>query len=235
MNFKEGTDISIPFRTSEDATSAWYVGPISIKPVRADGFVGSVAEGGSMNFKNVTLNPHGNGTHTECVGHIAPECFSVNQHLKQWMFDAELISITPEKQGDDLVITKKQIEAALFGKSCEALVLRTLPNASDKLHKNYSDSNPAYLAKDAASWMAEQKINHLLLDLPSVDREVDGCELAAHKAFWMYPENPRMDATITELIFVPNDLEDGSYFLNLQVAPIENDASPSRPVLYKND
>ena len=174
-------------------------------------------------------------THTECVGHIAPECFSINQHLKQWMFDAELVSITPEKQGDDLVITKNQIVEALSGAQCEALVLRSLPNQVDKLHKNYSNSNPAYLEEDAAAWMAEQNIKHLLLDLPSVDREVDGGALVAHKAFWTYPENPRMDATITELIFVPDDVVDGSYLLNLQVAPIENDASPSRPVLYKKD
>ena len=235
MNFKEGIDISIPFRATDDATSAWYVGPISIEPVRGEGFVGSVAEGGSVNFRNVTLNPHGNGTHTECVGHIAPECFSINQYLKQWMFDAELISIEPEKQGEDLVITKNQIESTLAGKNCEALIIRTMPNDAKKLHKNYSNSNPAYLAEDAAIWIAEQNIKHLLLDLPSVDREIDDGALAAHKAFWNYPENPRMDATITELIFVPKEVVDGSYLLNLQVAPIENDASPSRPVLYKKD
>jgi hypothetical protein len=83
--------------------------------------------------------------------------------------------------------------------------------------------------------MANNGIDHLLLDLPSVDREVDGGALAAHRAFWNYPENPRMKATITELIYVPSKVQDGQYFLNLQVAPIENDASPSRPVLYRKD
>ena len=43
----------------------------------------------------------------------------------------------------------------------------------------------------------------------------------------------RKQATITEFIFVDNSIKDGLYILNLQVAPIENDASPSRPVLYK--
>ncbi len=235
MDFKNGIDISIPYRTTSDATSAWYVDPIKIEPVRGDGFVGSVEEGGSVNFRDITLNPHGNGTHTECVGHIAPECFSVNQHLKQWMFQAELISITPEKREGDLVITKLQIISALKGKNCEAIVLRTLPNQPLKLHLNYSNTNPAYLDVEAAQWISDQGIEHLLLDLPSVDREVDGGALAAHKAFWNYPENPRMSATITELIFVPTEVEDGSYLLNLQVAPIENDASPSRPVLFKLD
>lgn len=235
MDWKKGIDISIPFRTDSSATSAWYVGPIKIEPVRADGWIGSVKEGGSVNFRDVTLNPHGNGTHTECVGHISPECQSVNQQLTQWMFDAELVSITPEKQGEDLVITKDQITTALGEKRPEALVLRTLPNEDGKLHLNYSNTNPAYLEASAAEWMAKNGIDHLLLDLPSVDREVDGGALAAHRAFWSYPENTRLHATITELIFVPNHVKDGNYLLNLQVAPIENDASPSRPVLYSKD
>ncbi|MEZ4720690.1 MAG: cyclase family protein [Flavobacteriales bacterium] len=233
MNYKNGIDISIAYRTASDSTSAWYVGPIKIEPVRGDGFVGSVAEGGSVNFRDITLNPHGNGTHTECVGHIAPECFSVNQHMRHWMFDAVLISVQPELRNGDHVITLDQIKQALNGALPEALILRTLPNDQTKLHLNYSNTNPAYLEEAAARWMCDNGVDHLLLDLPSVDREVDGGALAAHRAFWNYPGNPRMHATITELIYVPSEVEDGEYLLNLQVAPIENDASPSRPVLFK--
>jgi hypothetical protein len=32
---------------------------------------------------------------------------------------------------------------------------------------------------------------------------------------------------------VPDDIVDGIYLLEIQMAPFENDASPSRPVLYK--
>jgi hypothetical protein len=28
-------------------------------------------------------------------------------------------------------------------------------------------------------------------------------------------------------------VDDGTYLLNLQIAPFENDASPSKPVIYK--
>jgi hypothetical protein len=42
-----------------------------------------------------------------------------------------------------------------------------------------------------------------------------------------------MEATITEFIYVPNTIEDGTYFLNLLIAPFENDATPSKPVLYE--
>jgi hypothetical protein len=41
----------------------------------------------------------------------------------------------------------------------------------------------------------------------------------------------RLEATITEMIYVPDNVADGSYLLNLQIA-FENDASPSKPVLY---
>jgi len=233
MKFENGIDISIPYRTENSATSAWYVGPVKIEPVRGDGFVGSVAEGGSVNFRDITFNPHGNGTHTECVGHIAPECFSINEHMKEWMFDALLITLNPENHGDDLVVTKEQVQHAIGEHRPRALVLRTLPNNKEKLHHNYSNTNPPYLEAGACALMRELGVDHLLLDLPSVDKEVDGGALAAHRAFWNYPGNPRMHATITEFIYVPDSVADGPYILNLQVAPFENDAAPSRPILFR--
>ena len=233
MDLKNGIDISIPYRTDQEATAAWYVAPMSADPVRMEGFVGSVAEGGSVNFRDLRLNPHGNGTHTECVGHIAPECFSVNQYLTQWFFDALLITVTPEARSEDRIITASQLKARIGVERPEALVIRTLPNDRAKLYRNYSNTNPPYLEAEGSQWLREIGVDHLLLDLPSVDREVDGGALAAHKAFWNYPTAPRMHATITELIFVPPSVEDGPYLLNLQVAPIENDASPSRPVLFR--
>jgi hypothetical protein len=47
------------------------------------------------------------------------------------------------------------------------------------------------------------------------------------------PNYPDLTRTITELIFVENAISDGEYVLDLHVAPIENDASPSRPILYQ--
>jgi len=34
------------------------------------------------------------------------------------------------------------------------------------------------------------------------------------------------------MVFVPNEVSDGNYVLNLQIASFENDASPSKPILY---
>ena len=38
---------------------------------------------------------------------------------------------------------------------------------------------------------------------------------------------------ITEFIYVPNAVKDGEYLLNLMIAPFDNDATPSKPILYE--
>jgi len=202
-------------------------------PVRAGDFVGSVKAGGVVNYYQVQLNPHGNGTHTECVGHLAPEHFSLQDSLRRFHFMARLYTVYPTQMPDgDRVITREQLEDCLPDFGVEALILRTMPNSEDKCRRHYSGTNPPYLSADATAWMAERGILHLLIDLPSVDREEDGGKLAAHKAFWQYPARPRMDATITELIFVNNMITDGLYLLNLQICSLSLDASPSKPVIY---
>lgn len=233
-------DISMPLSSNPDSASAWYVDPMKIEVVRAGRFIGSVEEGGSTNFRNIFFNPHGNGTHTECVGHIAREVYSLNQHLKQFFFHALLISVEPTRvtkdsslsKANDLLITKDQIISALNGRSTKALVIRTLPNKESKLHLNYSNTNPPYVEPEALSWIAAQEIDHLLIDLPSVDREEDDGKLLGHHAFWEYPHNTQFQRTITEFIYVPDNVQDGEYLLNLMISSFENDASPSKPVLY---
>ena len=76
-------------------------------------------------------------------------------------------------------------------------------------------------------------VQHLLIDLPSVDREEDGGELLSHHTFWQYPAATRENCTISELIFVDDKISDGLYLLNISIASFEIDVSPSKPVLYK--
>ncbi|MDQ3050802.1 MAG: cyclase family protein [Bacteroidota bacterium] len=225
-------DISIPLRAGTHNVNAWYSQPVRIEPVVMGDWIGDVNRGGSVNFRNVFLNPHGNGTHTECAGHISKENYTLNEYLKTFFFFAEVVTVQPEKIGDDSVITRKQLENKLMNSIADALVIRTLPNNTEKLTHHYSNTNPAYLQEEAAVWMVEKGIRHLLLDLPSVDREKDDGKLLAHHAFWKYPGITRLDCTITELIFVPDDVKDGMYLLNIQITSLENDASPSKPVLY---
>lgn len=226
-------DISIPLKAGEHNVNAWYVSPVKYTPVVGDGFIGDVNQGGSVNFRDVTFNPHGNGTHTECVGHISKEPYTINQCLKQFFFSAQLVTVNPIAENGDLLITKEQLENAVGENAPEAIVIRTMPNEIEKLEKQYSNTNPPFLTVEAAEYIHQKGINHLLIDLPSVDREEDGGELNAHHVFWQYPQAPLLHRTITELIYVPEEVKDGMYLLSLQIASFENDASPSKPVLYK--
>ena len=238
VDLSKPIDISLPLTNNDQNPIAWYIEKPQIEPVRFGSWVGSVQNGATTNFNNIFFNPHGHGTHTECLGHITKDFFSINQHLKTFFFTAQLISIQPEQQADDFVITKEQLESAFNKSTPEAVVIRTLPNSDEKKSKNYSHTNPPYLQEAAATFLREKGVQHLLIDLPSVDKEKDEGKLLAHKAFWNVKNtqniNPdaRFDATITELIFVPNHIPDGSYLLNLQIASFENDASPSKPTLY---
>lgn len=238
-------DISIPLTNTDDNPIAWYIEKPVIEPVVFGDFVGSVSSGkSSTNFNNIFFNPHGHGTHTECLGHITREFYSINQCLKQFFFMAKLISIEPERVGEDLVITKSQIENRLHkylkdAETSSALIIRTLPNLESKKSLKYSNTNPPYLDEEAAVFIREMGIKHLLIDLPSVDKEQDDGKLLAHKAFWNVKnvtklnDDARLDCTITEMVFVDNSVLDGDYLLNLQIASFENDASPSKPILYK--
>lgn len=239
IDTSKGLDISIPLEGNLNNPRAWYVDAPVIEPVRVNGYVGAVVEGGSVNFRNIFFNPHGHGTHTECLGHITTEVHSVNQHLKQSFFKAIVISVAPKQQWNEVanvlddIITAAQLSEILKDVKSEALVIRTLPNDIDKKQKNYSASNPPYIEEGAIEILNKIGIEHLLIDLPSVDREEDGGKLAFHHAFWSVPQAPQFHKTITEFIYVPDTIEDGNYLLNLQTAPFENDATPSRPVLFR--
>jgi len=234
-------DISIPIHPG--GARAWYVEPVRISPVRTERFTGSVAEGGAVNFRDIWFNPHGHGTHTECAGHIDMEVQSINQTLKRFFALAVLITVQPKSytgepqahmRPGDMVIGAEDLQMAWpAGEAIEAAVVRSLPNAPTKLSKNYSQSNPTYFSPEALAFLRKKGVHHLLTDLPSVDREEDGGGLLAHRAFWKSGQPGDRASTITEFVYVPNGVEDGLYLLNLQIAPFENDATPSKPVLYK--
>ena len=226
-------DISIPLKEGMENVNCFYAPPVHISPVIFGDFVGSTAKGGLLNFKNVQLNPHGNGTHTECVGHIAKDVYNLPDSLKKFHFFSKLVTIIPMRIGEDRIIQKEQIEAILSKNETVALVIRTFPNDDLKKRTNYSGANPPFIHHEAMKYIVECGVKHLLIDLPSVDREEDGGQLLAHKAFWQYPENIRANATISELVYVNNVIKDGLYLLNIQITALELDASPSKPVLYK--
>lgn len=233
-NLNRPIDISIPLREGLDNPNCFYAPPVEMSPVVAGDFIGSTRQGGLLNFMNVRFNPHGNGTHTECVGHIAKEVYTINQSLREFFFLAKLITIYPQKQTNgDRLITEEQLKEAVQAGETEAVIIRTQPNDDTKLQRQYSGTNPPYMQHEAVAYLVACGIKHLLLDLPSVDREEDEGKLLAHKAFWQYPDAPRTDCTITEMVYVPDSVKDDLYLLNIQIASFELDASPSKPVLYR--
>lgn len=226
-------DLSLGLSATSDNPRAWYVDAPRMEPVRANGFVGSVAEGGAVNFRDVFFNPHGHGTHTESYGHISEVIYPVSAALKNYFFKATLLSVVPRVlENGDRVVFADQLENLLNSEHTEAILIRTLPNNSEKMSLNYSGTNPCYFDVGVVQLLDQLEVKHFLVDTPSVDREEDAGVLAFHHAFWKVPEAPVADRTITELIFVPNEVADGPYILELQVAHFVNDAAPSRPLLY---
>lgn len=233
-------DLSLPTRTKNSFT-AWYVEPATIVPVKGEGFIGSVREGGGVNFFDMNINPHGNTTHTECVGHISKEKEDVNSVVSKFHFKSQIITLKPKiltkdlskwKRKNDLVFDKETIEKSLV-KGVEAVILRTQMDYDSLFNKQYNNTNWPYLLPDLTSFLRNSGVKHLLIDQPSIDREQDGGELLSHKAFWDYPNSKDLERTITEFIAVPPKIKDGLFLLNLSFANFCNDASPSRPVVFK--
>ena len=89
------------------------------------------------------------------------------------------------------------------------------------------------------NFIHELGIEHLIVDLPSVDRMNDNGILGNHRIFWSDGNNskgevnPNSKRTITELAYIPNSAKDGFYFLNIQIPHFVCDAAPSRPLLCK--
>ena len=233
VDLNDPIDISIPLRNGTENPFCYGADPVAFETITAGDFVGSVNQGGPVNHRKVTVTPHGNGTHTECFGHISEDVnATLNLCLQRFHFIAELITLVPEGQTDE-IITLPAYQSARRFEGVEALVVRTLPNTQEKKLRNYTNTNPPYLDPLVCQQMAKEGILHLLIDLPSVDREFDGGKLVAHKAFWQFPSAIRKEATITELIYVDESIPDGIYLLNLQITSLVMDASPSKPVLYR--
>ena len=238
-------DISIPLNFDGPQPNAFDVEAAASKACEYGSLTGDTRRGGSCNFEQITFIPHCNGTHTECVGHITKERISIRDCLSDAFLPAILVSVGPEFSNEDLVIPEQQIRdtTKAFGDVLDrntALIIRTLPNDNSKLSKIYdSDNMPPYFTLEAMKYVVKCGFRHLLVDLPSVDRLSDGGQLLNHRVFWdvepgSFETNSRtrISSTITELIYVPNEVPDGEYLLNLQIAPFVSDASPSRPLIF---
>lgn len=247
-------DISIPLDFHGAQPNAFGVPRATARAYEDQHFVGDTRRGGNCNFEELRLIPHCNGTHTEGVGHIARERISIHTILKQGFILSTLISVRPEpsrqttdtyipsKNDADVLITRKEISSALSASDrsfLKGLIIRTLPNDESKKSRDYMSHPPAFFSLEAMKFIVELGVEHLLVDLPSLERTFDEGKLSTHRLFWNVPPDtheidPRRHSmkTVTEMIHVPDDVPDGRYFLTIQIPSFVADAAPSRPLLY---
>ncbi len=247
-------DLSIPLYFGGPQPNTYGVPPAAGQAYEDGCFVGDTRRGGGCNFETYHFTPHCNGTHTECVGHISDARIPVAPRLTALLLPATLVSVVPvdaASSGEtyrpafepgDRVITRASLETALSAARSgflEALVIRTIPNDPSKRSRDYGAEPPPFFTHEAMSFVVERGVRHLVVDLPSVDRAFDGGLLHGHHVFWNVPEGSHAvdpdkasTNTITEMIFVPETVSDGSYFLSIQIPPFMTDAAPSRPLLF---
>ncbi len=218
-----------------DIARAWYIDAPKFTPVILGDWKGSVELGGNMNFFSIDFNPHAHCTHTETAGHISQTRHSINQHFKA-PYTLALV-LYPEVTNGRVSLErfmKAWLEAKEFGGTdgIKSVIIKT-DCGNGNLQRNYSQTNWPYLDAEIGTFIRNEGIDHILIDQPSVDQEEDGGALACHRSFWGPSPESTLHRTITELVHIPDHVQPGNYLLHLQVAPIENDAAPSRPLLYK--
>lgn len=250
-----GVSLAIPVEFSGAVGPRHFGAPApQSTPWSVPGFSGSVATGASCNCSTLSLIPHCQMTHTESVAHLTREAGDAWRVVPRGLLPAVVVSVSPEPAretsestdpqpwGTDVLITQRRLRAAWpMTKMIEpvAAIIRTLPNEAAKRSRDYTDLVPPYLTREAMQWLVEKRIEHLVVDLPSVDRTHDEGRLVGHRLFFGLPpgssargDAARSRATITELAFIPDEVIDGPCMLSLAVPALGGDAVPSQPIVY---
>ena len=234
--------LAIPYDYQGSQPNFFDSPPGKAVPFQNDDFIGEVKNDKGCNVMIINQNIHSTGTHTECAGHILEKDIYIHDVLTPEFIRTELVSVTPKKwsqtnetyhcnvENDDWVITKKELSDKI-SHSTDGLVLRTLPNNTEKLIRKYDASNTAFFTTEAIIYLEYLKIKHLVVDLPTIDRTNDGGSLGNHHLF--FENEPPYKKTITEFAFIPNSVGEGPYFMLIEIPPMQLDAAPSRPFLFK--
>lgn len=230
-SLNNGVSIALGFGPNAENPNAFFIPEALFEPIRVGDFVGAVNEGGSANCEVVTYCAHGNGTHTECVGHLSKDRINVFDALNENNLTAQLITVPVKSQGIYTFIDVDCLKDISWHPTL-AIIIRTTPNDLTKKNMIWSGTNPPYFTPEAIRLIKDKGYKHILTDFPSVDPEEDGGELLSHRVWWDFPQDTRFDSTITELIYVPDTLPNGLYYMQLILPKIFSDAVPSNPILY---
>jgi len=254
IDLAAGISLAIPLQFDAAQPRHFDAPAASSTPYVVGGFKGEVARGASCNCRSITLIPHCNGTHTEGAGHLTLDCPPLHAQIPSQPLPALLLSLHPQAasstteaslplpQAGDELITRSALLAAwppALPFAPQVLILRTLPNGPGKLDRDYSAANPPYLTLQLAQELVARGIEHLIIDLPSIDRAHDEGLLSAHRVLFGLPTGStdyaaamRPQATVTELAYIDSAIADGPCAVQLQVPAWGGDALPSRPLLF---
>jgi arylformamidase len=232
--------------------SAWGIPATEARPFAVGEFVAAISAGGSINCDVWTVTIHAAGTHTETVRHIRDEgpfvdeihfaplmrCLLLRVRPTSLAASGETYSGTNDPQ--DPVVTRAALQtaAAALGPTptdFDALLLAT-GTIGEHSDARFDERPAPYLTDEAMTWVHDQvHVQHLLVDLPSVDRLWDGGRVSGHHLYWgVDADGVRTPSrTITEFVRVRADLPSGCYALQLSVAAWHADAAPSRVTLYR--
>ena len=183
-------DLSIPLEFGGPQPNHFDAPAATASPLESGTFVGDTREGGSCNCETLSLVPHCNGTHTECVGHVTDDRVAVNSIAPAELLPAALITVEPIRCEDtrestaprpepkDHVITRSALSASLGqapGDPPEALIVRTKPNREEKRTRRYAESKTVpYFTAEAMEWLVKKNVRHLIVDTPSLALFGDG-------------------------------------------------------------
>ena len=236
IDLKEGHDLSIRNDFSGNAPIFYGAEQPKVLPQHSGDFIGDLESGGSCNVPIVSCNIHCTGTHTECISHIQDSKFKITDKCPRGLIPSYLITVEPvaansikdsyhcDISGSN-VVSKEAIKSKI-STPCESLIIRTLPNDESKLSRNYDEVSAPFLTSDAMDHINQIGVKHLLVDLPSIDKADDGGVLGNHRSFFNKGD------TISELLYIPNDLLDGFGFLQIQIPNWSLDSAPSRPIFF---
>lgn len=233
LRFRTDTffDLTISINKQHNANCYYLDGP-TFSYYQSPEFTGSLAAGGSVNCERVSLYAHGSGTHTESALHVDLRGADMRGISIPILQPSLLCTVTPERIGEDEVITPDLLSYVANEGHYTGIIVRTLPNGESKLQRNYSGTNPPYFAPETLEMLKQAGFKHLVCDLPSVDRESDEGRLSAHKHWFIVDGSVPADRTISELVYITDEAPDGEYMLSVQAPAIETDAVASRIIIY---
>jgi kynurenine formamidase len=190
--------------------------------VYKDKFIGNVGEGGACNVDILNYVPHGL-THIETSAHILMQdenAVTIKdipvQNLSGLVYLLDITDIDAEAgrsvRWQDVEAKLKKITLPI-----RMLALKTQASLQPR-DTDFSGKDFLYLSPETAEKLHDFKprINCLLLDLPSIDRESDGGKLAAHRHFFGLPQKgcrweDKEKRTLVELAWF-SDLQEGYYY-----------------------